>query len=101
MKRVPVFPDTRFDLGDFEIDREVAQILPYAEVLRLVRAHGRGDWGRVTTKQIRDNEAFAHPKNRLPLSFAQSVHRVGTSGMFVSLKTRQERGRRKTRLSLA
>lgn len=101
MKRIPVFPDTRFDLGDFEIDPEVATLLPYAEIVRLVRAHGRGDWGRVPPKQVKDNEAFAHPKNRQALSFAKSVHRVGTSGTFVSVKTRQERGRRKTRLSVA
>lgn len=91
--------DALFDLGDFAVDREVAGLVPFAEVQRLVRAHGRKDWGRVSAKERLDNEAFAHPKNRAVLTSARSVHRAGN--VLLVVRTIQGKGRRTTRISIA
>jgi len=87
-----------FELGDFEISTAVADLLSEAEVRRLVLRHGRGDWGSVSEHRRKMNDAFASPKNHAVGSYAQSLHE--TKNLQVAVLTKQERGRRTTRLFL-
>lgn len=87
-----------FDLGRFVVDPEVAELLSYADVRRLVERHARGDWGEVSAERKAMNDAFAHPKNRSRDSSAQSVHVV--SNAQICTITRQTKKRRYTRLFL-
>lgn len=87
-----------FDLGRFVVDPEVAELLSYADVRRLVERHARGDWGEVSAERRAMNDAFAHPKNRSRNASAQSVHVLGNAQ--ICILTTQSKGRRKTRLFL-
>ena len=94
-------PDPRqalFDLGDFVVETEVAALLPFARVQEIIRRHARCDWGRVSASRKKENDAFAHPKNRAFGSNAVSVHVV--SNAQICTITRQAKGRRYTRLFL-
>lgn len=91
--------NVRFDLGDFVLSPDVAQLLPYAEVSRLVLRHGRGDWGQVDARTRKENEVFAHPRYREHGAHAKSVHVVRNAK--VTILTIQGKRRRQTRIFLS
>lgn len=88
-----------FDLGDFIIAPEAAELLSFAEVRQLLERHARGDWGSVPAARRAQNESFVHPKNRTPGSNAESLHVL--RHVPIRILTRQGTRRRQTRLTVA
>ena len=98
---MPIRKDSRhhrFALGEFVVDPEGTELLSYADCNLLIQRHARGDWGRVNAERKAMNDAFAHPKSRTQKATAQSVHVL--KNIPVCILTRQDRGKRQTRLFL-